>query len=152
MPRFPARGLAVVKPKGTAIRILVVDDHEVMRREFCALLRAQPDLDVICDVANGLEALRKAAKLQPDVVLLDISLPGLDGFTTARLMREIAPAAEILFVSQHDTFQMVREALRAGGRGYVVKLDAFEELVGAVRSVSQKKQFISARLAADLCP
>lgn len=150
MPWPVWRTLAVVWPHAAATRILVVDDHEVVRREFCALLRAQPDLDVVCDVANGEDAVRKAAELQPDVILLDISLPGLDGFTTARLIREVVPTAEILFVSQHDTLQMVREALRAGGRGYVVKLDAIEELVAAVRSVSQRKQFISARLAADL--
>jgi CheY-like chemotaxis protein len=144
------RALAVVWPYATATRILVVDDHDAVRREFCALLQAQPDLDVVCDAANGEEAVRRAAELQPDVVLLDISLPGLDGFTTARLIREGAPSAEILFVSQHDTLQMVREALRAGGRGYVVKLDAIDELVAAVRSVSQKRQFISARLAAYL--
>ena len=150
MPWPVWRAFAVVWPHATAIRILVVDDHDAVRREFCALLQAQPDLDVVCDAADGEEAVRRAVELQPDVVLLDISLPGLDGFTTARLIREVAPSAEILFVTQHDTVQMVREALRAGGRGYVVKLDAIEELVAAVRSVSQKRQFISARLAAYL--
>ena len=127
-----------------------MDDHEVVRREFCALLRAQAGFDVVCDVADGEEAIRRAKEYQPDVVLLDISLPGLDGFAAARHIKKLAPGSEILFVSQHDTVQMVREALRAGGRGYVVKLDALQELVPAVRAVSQKKQFISARLAPDL--
>jgi DNA-binding NarL/FixJ family response regulator len=134
------------------IRVLVVDDHDAVRREFCALLRMERDLDVICDLANGDEAVGKVAELQPDVVLLDISLPGLDGFTTARLIREVAPMVEILFVSQHDTPQMVREALRAGGRGFVVKLDAVQELVSAVRTVRDRKQFVSPRLAGDLRP
>ncbi len=118
-----------------------------MRREFCRLLREQPDLEVICEVADGENAIRRAGELQPDVVLLDISLPSLDGFTTARHIRSVSPLSQILFVSQHDTTQMVREALRAGGRGYVVKLDAVDDLIPAVRAVSMKKRFISPRLA-----
>ena len=129
------------------IRVLVVEDHEIVRREFCRLLRQQADLEVVCDVANGEDAIRRAGELQPDVVLLDISLPHLDGFTTARHIRSVAPQAQILFVSQHDTTQMVREALRAGGRGYVTKLDAVQDLIPAVRAVSRKKRFISPRLA-----
>jgi DNA-binding NarL/FixJ family response regulator len=128
------------------IRILVVDDHDMVRRQLCLLLRAQPDLEVICEAVDGEAAIRRAGELHPDVILLDISLPGLDGFTTARHIREVAPEAEILFVSQHDTMQMVREAIRAGGRGYIVKLDIVSELVPAVHAVSEKKEFISARL------
>jgi DNA-binding NarL/FixJ family response regulator len=134
----------------TKIRVLVVDDHEFVRRQLCRLLRTQSDVDVICDVSNGEEAINKAGALQPDVVLLDISLPGLDGFTTARHIRAVASRAEILFVSQHDTRQMVREAMRAGGRGYVVKLDVAEDLIPALHAVWQKQQFISARVATAL--
>jgi DNA-binding NarL/FixJ family response regulator len=144
------RAAAVVWPRAARIRVLVVDDHDFMRRQFCRLLQAQPDLEVISEAADGDEAVRRAAELQPDVIVLDISLPGLDGFTTARHIHAVLPSAEILFVSQHDTTQMVREALRAGGRGYVVKLDALNELVPAVRAVSEKRQFISARLVKDI--
>jgi len=150
MPWPFLRALGIARPP--TIRVLVVDDHDAVRREFCALLRMEHDLDVICDLSNGGEAVSKIAELQPDVVLLDISLPGLDGFTTARLIREVAPMVEILFVSQHDTPQMVREALRAGGRGFVVKLDAVQELVAAVRLVRDRKQFVSPRLAGGLQP
>ena len=132
--------------RATKIRVLVVEDHDVVRQEFCRLLREQSDLEVVCEVGDGEKAIRRAGELQPDVVMLDISLPSLDGFTTARHIRSVAPAAQILFVSQHDTIQMVREALRAGGRGYVVKLDAVEDLIPAVRAVSMKKRFISPRL------
>lgn len=128
----------------------MVEDHEIVRREFCRLLREHADLEVVCDVADGEDAVRRAGELQPDVILLDISLPNLDGFTTARHVRSVAPRAQILFVSQHDTAQMVREAIRAGGRGYVTKLDAVEDLIPAVRAVSRKKWFISPRLASYL--
>jgi DNA-binding NarL/FixJ family response regulator len=132
------------------IRILVVDDHEIVRRQLCRMLRSQPDMEVISEAGDGEDAIHTASDLQPDVILLDIGLPGLDGFTTARHIRTVAPMAEILFVSQHDTLQMVREALRAGGRGYVVKVDAARELVSAVHAVSEKKQFISARFGTHI--
>jgi CheY-like chemotaxis protein len=144
------RTVAVVWPRTSPIRILVVDDHSIVRRQLCALLRAQPDFEVVCEAADGEEAVRKAEEFRPDVVLMDISLPGLDGFAAARHIKQQVPSAEIVFVSQHDTRQMVREALRAGGRGYVGKFDAIDELVPAVHAVSQKKEFISPRLAADL--
>lgn len=104
-------------------------------------------MEVVCEAGDGEAAIHSAYESQPDVILLDIGLPGLDGFTAARHIRTVAPRAEILFVSQHDTMQMVREALHAGGRGYVVKGDALDELVPAVHAVSEKKQFISSRLA-----
>lgn len=129
------------------IRILVVDDHEVVRRQLCRVIRSQPDMEVISEAGDGQHAIQSASELHPDVILLDIGLPGLDGFTTARHIRSVAPTSEILFVSQHDTTQMVREALRAGARGYVVKVDALNELVPAVHAVSEKKQYISTRLA-----
>jgi DNA-binding NarL/FixJ family response regulator len=132
------------------IRILVVDDHEVVRRHLCRVIQSQPDMEVVSEAGDGKHAIESASELHPDVILLDIGLPGLDGFTTARHIRSVAPTSEILFVSQHDTTQMVREALRAGARGYVVKVDALNELVPAVHAVSEKKQYISARLADHL--
>lgn len=133
-------------PRPARIRILAVDDHEVVRRQLCRILRSQPDMEVVCEASDGEGAIHSAYEFQPDVILLDIGLPGLDGFTAARHIRAVAPMAEILFVSQHDTVQMVREALRAGGRGYVVKVDAMNDLVPAIHAVSEKKQFISARV------
>jgi DNA-binding NarL/FixJ family response regulator len=126
---------------------MVVDDHEVVRRQLCRIVKAEPDMEVVSEASDGKDAVQHAEEVQPDVVLLDIGLPGLDGFTAARHIRSVAPHAEILFVSQHDTTQMAREALRAGGRGYVVKIDAMRELIPAVHAVNDKKQFISSRLA-----
>jgi DNA-binding NarL/FixJ family response regulator len=129
------------------VRILVVDDHATVRRSVCALLRADPAFEVICDVADGIQAVERAEELQPDVVVLDITMPGMDGFEAARRVRKVAPTAEILFLSQHDTIETIRQALRIGARGYVVKSDAASELVAAVRAVSEKKQYVSARFA-----
>jgi DNA-binding NarL/FixJ family response regulator len=150
MPWPHWRTVAVVWPRTSPTRILVVDDHAIVRRQLCGLLRAQPEFEVVSEAADGEEAVRKAEEFRPDVVLMDISLPGLDGFAATRHIKQQVPSAEIVFVSQHDTRQMVREALRAGGRGYVAKLDALDDLVPAIHAANRKQEFVSARLAADL--
>ena len=131
-------------------RILVADDHTVVRGGICALLRAEPDFDVVCDVADGTQAVAKAEELQPDIVVLDITMPGMSGFEAARRIRNIAPTAEILFLSQHDTVETIRQAFQIGGRGYVVKSDAAKELVAAIRSIIQKTRYLNARFVAYL--
>src|SRR5579859_213635 len=132
------------------VRILVVDDHPIVRAQICALLRAESDFSVVCDVADGNQAVAKASELQPDIVVLDITMPGMDGFEAARRIRKVAPSAEILFLSQHDSLETIRQAFRSGGRGYVVKSDAAKELVAAVRTVSEKKQYMNARFVEQL--
>ena len=139
------RGASVPK-----IRVLVVDDHETVRRGICALLRSDPDIEVTCDVADGVQAVRKAKEVQPDVIVLDITMPKMDGLKAAGRIRKVAPQTEIVFLSQHDSLESVRQALRAGGRGYVVKSDAPKELIAAVRTVSKKKRYVNARFAVDL--
>ena len=131
------------------IRILVVDDHAVVRRAICLLLSGDPSLDVICQTADGEGAVEKAEELQPDLVLLDISLPGISGVEAGRRIRRVSPDAHIIFLSQHDSVQMVEDALRAGGHGYVAKVDAGSELLGAIRAVSEGTQFVSQRILAQ---
>jgi DNA-binding NarL/FixJ family response regulator len=97
-----------------------------------------------------LQAVDKAAEIQPDVVVLDITMPHLDGFEAARRIRRVAPSAEILFLSQLDATETIRQAFSCGARGYVVKSDAAKELVAAVRAVGEKRQYLNARFAALL--
>jgi DNA-binding NarL/FixJ family response regulator len=127
-----------------AIRVLVVDDHSIVRRGICELLTAEPELEVVGEAATGTEALLKVVDLQPNVVVLDISLPDIDGLEVTRQMRRIVPAAEILLVSEHDA-AMMKEAFRAGARGYLLKSDSSRELAPAVRTVNSKKQYITQR-------
>jgi DNA-binding NarL/FixJ family response regulator len=94
---------------------------------------------------NGVGAISKAGELQPDVILLDINLPDMNGLEVARQMKIVSPSAEILLLSEHDLWPMVKEGLRAGARGYVLKSDAPDELVTAIRRVPKKEQYIGVR-------
>jgi DNA-binding NarL/FixJ family response regulator len=132
----------------TGLRVLVVDDSEVIRRGVCTLLEGQPELHVISVASDGLEAVEQAQEQQPDVILLDISLPRLNGIEAARRIRIVAPESKILFLSQYDTWATAREALKAGAAGYVVKSDAASELIPGVWSVCHGKSFVSSSLAA----
>ena len=133
----------------SVIRILVVDDHEVVRRAICSLLTNDSTLDVVCQTEDGEQALVKAEELQPDLVLLDISLPGISGIEAARRISRVSPNSHIIFLSQHDSLQMVEDALRAGGHGYVAKMDAGSELLKAIRSVREGKRFVSQRIVSQ---
>jgi DNA-binding NarL/FixJ family response regulator len=132
-----------------AIQILVVDDHPVLRRVVCSLLSCDPVLNVICESADGEQAVRKAEEFQPDLVLLDISLPGISGIETAIRVRRVSPRSQIIFLSQHDSLQMVHDALKVGGQGYVAKIDAGSELLKAIRSVREGKRFVSQRIVSQ---
>jgi DNA-binding NarL/FixJ family response regulator len=124
-------------------RILIVDDHPVVRRGLKHLLASQQEWEVIDEAVDGLEAVEKAQYLNPDVVLLDISMPKMNGLDACRLIRERAPESEILILTQHDSPQMLREALNAGARGYVVKSKADIDLLKAVKSLTEHKPFVA---------
>lgn len=128
------------------LRVLVVDDHAVVRRVVCSLLSQEPTLDVICQTASGEDAVDKAVELRPDVIVLDIGLPGISGIEAARQIRRASPTSKIIFLSQHDSLQMAHEALSVGGRGYVTKIDAAAELLTAIRSLENENFFVSERL------
>src|SRR5262245_58297544 len=114
------------------------------------MLQKTPALEVIGEAADGLEAVQKAQELQPDLILLDIGLPALNGIEAARRIRTVSPKSIILFVSENYSADIAMEALRVGGHGYVIKSDAGSELLPAVEAVMLGKQFVSARLAGEI--
>jgi DNA-binding NarL/FixJ family response regulator len=130
----------------TSITVLVVDDYEPVRRFVCSILERRADVQVIGQASDGLEAIQKTAELQPDLILLDIGLPKLNGIETARRVRKLVPQVRILFLSQESSSDVVQEALRSGGLGYVYKLDAQSELLPAIEAVLAGKRFVSSSL------
>src|ERR1700747_3880628 len=123
------------------IRILVVDDHPIVRQGLKTLLEGHAGWEVIGEASDGAEALEKAKDLTPDVMVLDVTMPRMNGLEACRLLRRQSPALEILFVTQNDSPQMMRETLEAGARGYVVKSNAARDLLAAVEAVSQHRVF-----------
>jgi DNA-binding NarL/FixJ family response regulator len=123
------------------IRILLVDDHPIVRQGLKTLLEGRVGWEVIGEAADGVEAVEKAKNLTPDVMVLDVTMPRMNGLEACRVLRRQSPELEILFVTQHDSPQMMREALEAGARGYVVKSNAARDLLEAVEAVSQHRVF-----------
>lgn len=132
------------------IRILIVDDHEMVRRSVTTLLSTESGFDVVGYACTGLEAVRRAEQHQPDVVLLDISLPELNGLQATPLIKRVAPATEIVIVTNHDNPFLVREAMRLGARGFVSKSEMFAELITAVVEVYAKRPFVSKKLSNEI--
>jgi len=131
----------------SSIRILVVEDYEPLRRFVRSTVAKRPELQVVCEVSDGLEAVFKAAELQPDLIVLDIGLPSLNGIEVARRIRRLAPASRILFLTQESSADVAREALSVGALGYVAKAQAGRELLPALEAVCQGKQFVSSGLS-----
>ena len=125
------------------IRILVVDDFKDWLRQARLLLQSRPECQVIAEASDGLEAVRKAQDLKPDLILLDIGLPKLNGIEAARRIRQRSPSSKIIFLSQNSNLDFVRAALGTGALGYVLKTDAGRDLLPAVHAVLGGKQFFS---------
>ena len=123
--------------------ILVADDHELVRRGIRGLLRAPRGWKVVGEAANGREAIEKANKLKPDVAIVDLTMPDLDGLQATRKIREESPATKVVVLTMHESDQMVRRVLDAGALGYVLKADLATHLVKAVRDVSTGKLFLT---------
>ena len=129
----------------TLVRILVVDDFESIRQFVCATLAKRQHLQVVGEASDGLEAIQKAVELKPDLILLDIGLPTLNGLEAARQIRKLVPESKIIFLSQESSADVVQEALRIGARGYVVKVGAVTGLLTAVEAVISGKRYVSSR-------
>ena len=129
------------------LRILIADDHEVVRRGVKALVESRPGWEVVDEVADGCDAIDKVGELHPDLIILDISLPRMDGLEAGCQIRHKHPDTEVLILSYHDSPLMVRKALGCGVRGYVLKSDAARDLLKGVEAVCEHRTFLSSKLS-----
>ena len=132
------------------VKILVVDDFEPWCRMICSMLQKLSELQIVGEVSDGLEAVQRVRELEPDLILLDVGLPGINGIEVARRIRELSPRTKILFVSEGSSPDVAEAALGTGARGYVIKSDAGTELLPAVQGVLRGERFISSSLPISL--
>ena len=128
------------------LRILLADDHEIVRRGLCMLLQKQEGWEVCGEASDGRQALEMARQLNPDVVIVDIGMPNLNGLETTRHLLQQDPKFKIIVLTMTDSDQVIREALNAGARGFVLKSDAARDLVAAVEAVQSKRMFFTPRV------
>ena len=125
-----------------SIRILIADDHGVLRAGLRALLRAESDLEIVGEAADGEQALRLVDELNPDIILLDISIPGLGGIEVTRRLKEVWSEVRVLILTVHEDESLLQEAIQAGAAGYIVKRAAESELIDAIRAVSRGDLYV----------
>jgi DNA-binding NarL/FixJ family response regulator len=125
------------------VRVLVVDDHEDWRNYVRLQLLIKPEWQIICEVSDGLEAVQKAEELKPDLVVLDIGLPSINGIEAARRIRQVSPSPKIVFLSMEKSPDVVQAALSTGAQGYVHKARAQSDLLPAIDAVLRGEQFVS---------
>jgi DNA-binding NarL/FixJ family response regulator len=125
------------------IRILLADDHALVRQGFRMILEAQPDMQIVGQAGNGREAIELAEKLHPDVVVMDVAMPELNGIEATRRLGELVPRARVLALSMHKDAVYVREILRAGARGFLLKDSGDADLVAAVRAIAKGEGYLS---------
>jgi DNA-binding NarL/FixJ family response regulator len=127
------------------LRLLVADDHDLARKGVCALLEEQPDCEVVAEACNGREAVEKAKLAKPDVTILDLSMPELNGLEAAREILKSVPT-KILILTMYHSEALIRQALEAGAQGYVLKSDAGRDLVSAVHALRRNKTFFTRKV------
>lgn len=136
-------GYRKLHTKVSSIRVMVVEDFLSFRKYVCAKLDERPELQVICEVSDGLEAVHKASSLQPDLILLDVGLPTLNGIEVARRLRELAPKSKVIFLSQEMSADFVHQSVNLDACGYVFKMHAEVDLLLAIDAVLSGKRFVS---------
>ena len=134
----------------STLKILIADDYDIVRIGLRVLLEKQPEWTICAEAVNGREAVEKAIDTQPDVVLMDFSMPELNGLDATRQIRKACPQAEVLILTMHDSEQLVRELLEAGARGYLVKTDVSQNLVPAVLSLAEHKPYFASNVSSLL--
>ncbi|MCA1564409.1 MAG: response regulator transcription factor [Acidobacteria bacterium] len=134
----------------TKLRIMLADDHETVREGLKLLVNAQEDMEVVCEASDGLEAVAGAQRLLPDLLVMDISMPKLNGLKATAKLREVCPQVRVLTLSRHADDGYIRELLRAGACGYVLKQSASSELIHAIRAVASGGKYIDPKLAAKV--
>ena len=131
----------------SALRIMVADDHEVVRRGLRSLLESQPNWQVCAEAEDGRDVVKKAGELKPDVIILDIAMPNLNGLEATRQLLKMDPGARVLILTLHDSEQVIRDVLSAGARGFLLKTDAARDLVSAVDALRQDKTYFTSKVA-----
>lgn len=131
------------------VKIIVADDHQIVRRGIKSLLCAERDFKVIGEASNGFEAVKLVTELQPDILVLDLMMPGMNGLEVARQLSKKSPGTGILIHSMHNNEGYVLEALRCGAKAYVLKDSSPDELVRAIRSVMAGQKYLSSPLSAS---
>jgi DNA-binding NarL/FixJ family response regulator len=137
-------------PTGDALRVLIADDHPIFRNGITALLASVPDIEVIGECATGDDAIARAAELQPDVVLMDLQMPGIGGVEATRQILFASPSIRVLVVTMFEDDYSVFTAMRAGARGYIVKGVGADEMLRAIRAVGSGEAIFSPAIAARL--
>ncbi len=132
------------------IRILLADDHSILRAGLRALLNAEPDFDVVGEVADGNQVLQLASALHPDLVLMDVSMPGLGGIEATKRLKEILPETRVLILTVHEDETLLRSAIQAGASGYVIKRAAETELIAAIQAISRGDMYIHPAMTRSL--
>jgi DNA-binding NarL/FixJ family response regulator len=134
--------------KGQRIRVLLADDHRVVRQGFRLILSQQPDVEVVGEASGGREAVEMCLQLEPNVVIMDIGMPDINGVEATRLVRQNCPRTAVLILSMHKNAVYVRETLRAGAKGYLLKDAIDNDLLAAVRSLARGEGFLSPEVSA----
>jgi two-component system, NarL family, response regulator NreC len=137
-------------PTEKKIRIVIADDHNIVRDGIATLLSSQEDIQVVAEAANGKQAVEQAAKTSPDIVLMDISMPEMDGIKAATEILKASPSTKILMLTQYDQEEYVKRVMHSGVSGYILKSSLFGDLVAAIRTVHSGKRFITPSVSATM--
>jgi DNA-binding NarL/FixJ family response regulator len=135
------------KEASLGVRVLLADDHDVVRRGLRQLLEQQPGLEVCGEATTGREAVELTARLTPNVVILDLTMPEMNGFEATRRIRKAHPGTEVLIFTMHESEHLIREVLAAGARGYILKSDAAGLIVAAIETLAKHKPFFNAKVS-----